>query len=48
VTLLPGAWLVHVGHIFAPEGVAGMGLIGVGSASWAWRLRSAERAPLGG
>lgn len=39
VTLLPGAWLVHVGHIFAPEGVLGMALIGVGSASWAWRLR---------
>lgn len=48
VTLLPGAWLVHVGHIFAPEGVAGMGLIGVGTAFWAWRLRRSERAPLGG
>ena len=26
--LVPGAWLVHIGHIFAPEGVAGMTLLG--------------------
>lgn len=32
VLLLPGAWLVHVGHIFAPEGVVGMVLIGGGTA----------------
>lgn len=36
--LVPGAWLVHVGHIFAPEGVVGMALLGVGSAFWAYRL----------
>jgi hypothetical protein len=40
VTLVPGAWLVHVGHIFAPEGVAGMALLAVGAAWWAHRLRS--------
>ncbi len=33
VILLPGAWLVHVGHIFAPEGVAGMALIALGTAA---------------
>ncbi|GHJ59939.1 hypothetical protein NOK12_24570 [Nocardioides sp. OK12] len=33
--LLPGAWLVHVGHIFAPEGVAGMALLAVGTAGLA-------------
>ena len=33
LVLLPGAWLVHVGHIFAPEGVAGMALIAVGTAA---------------
>ena len=32
VLVLPGAWLVHQGHIFAPEGVVGMLLIGLGSA----------------
>ncbi|GAW50516.1 MULTISPECIES: hypothetical protein [unclassified Nocardioides] len=30
--LLAGAWLVHVGHIFAPEGVAGMALLALGTA----------------
>lgn len=29
--LLPGAAFVHVGHIFAPEGVAGMVLIAAGT-----------------
>lgn len=43
-TLVPGAWLVHVGHIFAPEGVAGMALLGAGAAWWAHRLR---RSPAG-
>ena len=33
LVLLPGAWLVHIGHIFAPEGVAGMALIAVGTAA---------------
>lgn len=30
--LLPGAWLVHIGHIFSPEGVAGMLLLAAGTA----------------
>ena len=29
LVLVPGAVLVHVGHIFAPTGVAGMALLGV-------------------
>lgn len=37
--VLPGAWLVHVGHIFAPEGVAGMALLGVGTAALSWSRR---------
>ncbi|MCY7394561.1 MAG: hypothetical protein LH468_00175 [Nocardioides sp.] len=36
VVLLPGAYLVHVGHIFSPTGVAGMLLIAVGTAALAW------------
>lgn len=32
VVLLPGAWLVHVDHIFAPGGAIGMGMIGLGTA----------------
>ena len=36
VLLVPGAVLVHVGHIFAPEGVAGMVLIALGTAGAAW------------
>jgi hypothetical protein len=34
--LLPGAWLVHTGHIFAPEGVAGMALLALGTAGLRW------------
>ena len=45
VTLVPGAWLVHVGHIFAPEGVAGMALLAVGTAWWAHRLPSTPVGP---
>jgi hypothetical protein len=37
--LVPGAVLVHVGHIFAPTGVAGMVLLGLGSAGAAWSAR---------
>lgn len=48
LTLLPGAWLVHVGHIFAPEGALGMALIGVGSAVWARRVRSRQPGPATG
>jgi len=36
VLLLPGAYLVHVGHIFSPEGVVGMALLGLGSAALAF------------
>jgi hypothetical protein len=31
VLLVPGAWLVHVDHIFAPAGTSGMLLIGLGT-----------------
>ncbi|WP_051551283.1 hypothetical protein [Nocardioides sp. URHA0020] len=31
LVLLPGAWLVHVDHIFSPRGVLGMVLVGVGT-----------------
>ena len=33
--LLPGAWLVHVDHIFAPGGVIGMALLGLGTGALA-------------
>ncbi|GGO77148.1 hypothetical protein [Nocardioides deserti] len=33
VLLLPGAWLVHTDHIFAPGGVAGTVLLGLGTAA---------------
>ena len=39
VLLVPGAVLVHVGHIFAPEGVAGMALLGIGTAGVALTAR---------
>ena len=39
--LVPGALLVHVGHIFAPTGVAGMLLLGLGTAGTAWSARRA-------
>lgn len=42
--LLPGAWLVHIGHIFAPEGVAGMALIGLGTAGLGWIGAGTRRA----
>lgn len=41
--LLPGAWLVHVGHIFAPEGVVGMLLLAAGAAWLGWRTEPLER-----
>ena len=43
--LVPGALLVHVDHIFAPTGVAGMLLLGAGTAGAAW---SARRGNLSG
>jgi len=33
LVLLPGAWLVHVDHIFSPRGVLGMLLIAAGTAA---------------
>ena len=36
VVLVAGAWLVHADHIFAPTGVVGMTLLGLGSAGVAW------------
>ena len=43
--LVPGALLVHADHIFAPRGVAGMVLIGVGTAATA--LLTARPATIG-
>ena len=45
--LVPGAVLVHVGHIFAPTGVAGMALLGVGTAGAAWSARRATTPATG-
>ena len=45
--LVPGAVLVHVGHIFAPTGVAGMTLLGVGTAGAAWSARRATTPATG-
>ena len=44
VLLVPGAWLVHVDHIFSPVGVIGMGLIGLGTA-WLALLATKSTAP---
>lgn len=43
LALVPGALLVHVGHIFAPTGVAGMALVGLATAYLA-RLGAAGEA----
>jgi hypothetical protein len=37
--LVPGAVLVHIGHIFAPPGVVGMVLLGIGTFLAASRAR---------
>jgi hypothetical protein len=42
--LVPGAWLVHVDHIFAPVGMTGMGLIGLATA-WLAVLTTKSTAP---
>ncbi|WP_090969804.1 hypothetical protein [Nocardioides exalbidus] len=34
--VVPGALLVHVGHIFAPTGVAGMALVGLATGYLGW------------
>lgn len=46
VLLVPGAVLVHVGHIFAPEGVAGMALLAAGTAGAALTARRGNRTGL--
>lgn len=43
VLVLPGAWLVHVDHIFSPAGAAGMALVGVGTGALAWAHESSAR-----
>ena len=45
--LVPGAVLVHHDHIFAPTGVAGMFLLGVGTAATAWAARRATFSEAG-
>lgn len=48
VLLVPGAWAVHVDHIFWPWGALGMGLVGVVTGYLAWRLASeAEKSTPG-
>ncbi len=42
VVMLPGAVLVHLHHIFAPEGAAGMALIGL-STGWLAFVESMDR-----
>lgn len=39
LALLPGAWLVHTDHIFAPGGVVGMALVGLATGTAAWNAR---------
>lgn len=39
LVLVPGAWLVHVDHIFSPGGAAGMALLGLGTGTLAWLAR---------
>lgn len=41
--LVAGAWLVHIGHIFAPVGVAGMTLIGLATGWLAWTSLETRR-----
>ncbi len=38
--LVPGAWLVHVDHIFSPYGVAGMALLGLATGAAAYLTES--------
>jgi hypothetical protein len=45
--LLPGAWLVHTDHIFAPTGVLGMVLIAVATGALAWTT-PVGAGPVGG
>ncbi len=49
--LIPGAWLIHADHIFAPGGVIGMALLGLGTGALAlageFRARRATPAAPG-
>jgi len=42
LVLVPGAWLVHVDHIFSPAGATGMALIGLGTGWLASRRQVLE------
>ncbi len=42
--LVPGAWLVHERHIFPPEGVVGMVLLGVGTGALAWVVLAGQKS----
>ncbi len=42
--VVPGAYLVHAFHIFAPQGVAGMVLLGLGSAALAYAVPPSSAA----
>lgn len=44
VLLLPGAWLVHIGHIFSPVGVTGMVLLAIGTVALAYLVSPAEKS----
>ncbi len=44
LALVAGAWLVHIDHIFAPTGVVGMALLGVGTGVLAWLGAQTRRA----
>lgn len=43
--LLPGAWLVHTDHIFAPSGVVGMTLLGLATGWLAWVAGGTSAGP---
>ena len=45
--LVPGAWLVHTGHIFSPDGVTGMLLIGLAT-GWLGHVARAGGRDAGG
>ncbi|MGA8257177.1 MAG: hypothetical protein WB767_11455 [Nocardioides sp.] len=43
LVLVVGAWFVHVDHIFAPTGVVGMALLGLGTATLGWLAAEREK-----
>ncbi len=44
ILLVPGAWLMHSDHIFAPEGAVGMLLVGLATGWLAWVAGDPHRA----